>query len=108
MNNKDKNKTDFDYWDKRKVQVRSLVLNHIKDKFPSIIDVHIFVFPMIWKSYTEFNIIIDVDINGFEYFEFKSTHNRQLRKDVFNFCKYILGINESLNNISLNAIKDKE
>ena len=90
---------DSNYSDKRNLQVRRLILNHIKNKYPSVVDVHVFSNPF-KKPNIEFDILIDIDMRGYEQLEYKSMFNREIRKDVYNLTKYILGEKERVNNIS--------
>ena len=94
-----KHAIDSNCLDNRNSRVRSLIFNHIKDKYPSVVDVHVFSNPF-KKPNIEFDILIDIDMHGYEQLEYKSMVNREIRKDVYNLTKYILGEKERVNKIS--------
>ena len=102
-----KHTIDSNCSDNRNSRVRSLILNHIKNKYPSVVDVHVFSNPF-KKPNIEFDILIDIDMRGYEQLEYKSMFNREIRKDVYNLTKYILGEKERVNNISAIIVNQEE
>ena len=98
---------DSKYWNERERQVRKIVLDYLSKGYPNIGNVHVTTFSMVFKSYTEFNILIEPHLSNNEYFEYKQKYFRKIRKDVYNLCRYILGKDESVNNILLTVSENE-